>query len=100
MGSLREIVREVVAGYAGKALNGYSYLTISPDGQVFAVVDVAKVRDQRIVNTGLLVRLENDRIIIEHDANDKILLDALLQAGILRSQIVLAYAGETIPEAA
>jgi hypothetical protein len=93
-------VQKVMMGYAGKALNGYSYLTSSADQQVFTVVSVGQVRGQRIVDTGLVVRLRNNRIIIEHDVNDKPLVDALLQAGIPRQQIVLAYAGEAAGEAA
>jgi XisI protein len=85
-------------GYAGEALNGYSYLTSSADQDVFTVVSVGKVRDERIVNTALLVRLVHDLIIIERDINSKPLVDALVQAGISREQIILAYAGEFVPE--
>jgi hypothetical protein len=46
----------------------------------------------------LIVRLEGDTIIIERDINDKALVGALVQAGIPREQIVLAYAGETLKE--
>ena len=44
------------------------------------------------------MRLLEDHIIIERDVNDKSLVDALLQANIPRSQIVLAYAGEPVNE--
>jgi len=56
------------------------------------------IRKKRFARMGLLVRLVRNRIIIEHDMNDKILLDALLQAGIPREMIILAYAGEPVPE--
>jgi hypothetical protein len=46
----------------------------------------------------LLVRLVHDHIVIERDINSKPLVDALMQAGIPRERIVLAYAGEPIPE--
>jgi len=98
MGSLTETVRRVMLGYAGEALNGYSYLTSSADEDVFTVVSVGKVHEERIVNTGLLVRLVHDQIIIERDINSKPLVDALVQAGISREHIILAYAGEAIPE--
>lgn len=55
------------------------------------------IRKERITGMGLLVRLVNDHIIVEHDGNDKMLIDALLQAGIPRESIILAYAGESIP---
>jgi len=97
--SLKETLIHVLKGYAGEAWNGYSYLTSSEDQQVFTVVSVAQVRDKHIVDADLIVRLHNDRIIIERDVNDKILADALMQAGVPRNQIVLAYAGESVEEA-
>ncbi len=98
MNSLRETLKQVMQGYAGKGLNGYSYLTSSESQEIFVVVSFGEVHDKRIADAGLIVRLQNDRIIIEHDINDKILLDALMQAGVPREQIVAAYAGETVEE--
>lgn len=97
---LRETLNQTLQSYAGKALNGYSYLTTSADGDVFTVVSVARFGDERIVDTGLVARLVGDKIVIEHDINDKPLVDALMQAGIPRSQIILAYMGEASPELA
>jgi hypothetical protein len=37
-------------------------------------------------------------VIVEVDNTDKPLVDALVQQGIPREQIVLAYAGETLPD--
>jgi hypothetical protein len=85
-------------GYAGKALNGFSYLTTNANGDVFTIVSVARFGDERIVDTGLVARLSGDKIVVEHDVNDKPLVDALMQAGISRNQIILAYMGETSPE--
>jgi hypothetical protein len=92
------MVRKAIEGYAGEGLNGRAYLTVSPDNQLFTVVDIANVRGQRLVSTSLIVRLVNDRIVIEYDDNNKPLVDALVQTGIPRSQIILAYAGEPIAE--
>ena len=89
-----------MVGYAGQALNGYSYLTRNDDQRVFAVVSVGEVRDKRIADAALIVRLIDEKIIIELDINDKPLVDALVQAGVPREQIFLAYAGEPVPEAA
>jgi hypothetical protein len=100
MDTLRDTLQRIMEGYAGRALNGYSYLLLSPDCQVFAILSVGHVRDRHIVDTGLVARLQDNRIIIERDVNDKPLLDALLQAGVPRSQIVLRYAGESIDHAA
>jgi hypothetical protein len=60
----------------------------------------AKGRSKRYTFASLVAKLANGRIIVEEDRNDKILLDALLQAGVPREQIVLAYAGEPVEEPA
>jgi hypothetical protein len=100
MDSVTDVLVGTMEGYAGRALNGYSYLMSSSDHRVFAVVSVGHVRDRHIVDTGLVARVAGDRVIVERDVNDKPLVDALLQAGIPRERIVLAYAGEVSDEAA
>jgi hypothetical protein len=50
------------------------------------------------VNTGLIVHCIDNLIIVDRDINNKPLVDALVQAGVPRSQIILAYAGEPVPE--
>lgn len=98
MDTLVEKVRAAVQAYAGKDYNGYSYYTESPDATVFAVLTVGLMpNDKRVASANLFVRLAGDQIIIERDMNSKILLDDLLAAGTPRDQIILAYAGESIP---
>ena len=102
MDSLKETLCRVMAGYAGKGFNGISYLTWNETQDVFATVSVAVWKGERIADCGLLVRLLDGLIVIEGDMNDKPLVDALLQAGVPREKIVLAYAGEQMektPEA-
>jgi hypothetical protein len=98
MGTLKQIVREVVSGYAGKVLNGYSYLTHNDDDTVYTVVDVARFKQQHVSGVSVVVRIAGDKVIIERDQNDKPLVDALIQAGAVRENIILAYAGEPVPE--
>ena len=98
MDSLRDKVKQVVSGYAGKALNGISYLTQNDDGSVLTVTDFARIRGKHISGVSLIVRIVDNLIIVERDQNDKIVKDALVQAGIPREQIILAYAGEFVPE--
>jgi hypothetical protein len=100
MDTLKSIVNQVVAGYAGEGLNGVSYLTRSDDGNVLTVTDFARIKGKHVTGVSVVVRLVGDLIIIERDQNDKLVLDALTQAGIPRSQIILAYAGEPLPESA
>jgi hypothetical protein len=98
--NLKEIVKKAVAGYAVKGLNSDAYLTVSPDENLFTVVDIAQVKNQRIVATSLIVRILQHQVIVEHDDNNKPLVDALVQMGVPRNQIILAYAGETVPQVA
>jgi hypothetical protein len=98
MDSLRQTVKQVVAGYAGKVLNGFSYLTHDDDETVFTVVVVARSNGKHVSGVSLVVRIVNNMVIVERDQNDKIVKDALVQAGVPRSQITLVYAGEPVPE--
>jgi hypothetical protein len=99
MDRLRETLIAVLEGYTGKAFNGYSYLTSSADQRHYVVTSVGYVHGQRVVNTGLVVQLVDDTIIIDRDINNRPLVDALLQAGVPRARIILAYAGEPVPAA-
>jgi hypothetical protein len=47
----------------------------------------------------IIARISDDRVIIEADSTNKPLYEALIQAGIPKQYIVLAYAGETEPMA-
>ncbi|MCL4250032.1 MAG: XisI protein [Anaerolineae bacterium] len=100
MVNLKDTVRQVTSEYAGEALNGYTYLTHSDDGSVFTVVGVGTVQGKHVANISLFVRIVGDKVIVERDQNDKPLVDALIQAGVPREQIILAYAGESVPEMA
>ena len=99
MDRLKEILLQELEQYAGEALNGYLYLTKDDTETVFAVVSIARIREKRVVEAGVVVKLEANLIIIERDISNKPLVDALVQNGIPREQIILAYAGEAIPEA-
>jgi hypothetical protein len=84
-------------GYAKYGLNGRGFFAPTEDENLFAVVYLGKTPHERIADAGLMARIFNDKIVIELDINDKMLVDALLQAGVPRDQIVLAYAGESTP---
>lgn len=94
MDTLRATLEPILQGCAAKPLNGESYLTHDEAHAVYTVISIGHFREKRVVNAGLVVRVVGEQVIIEHDANDHPLVDALLQAGIPRSAIVLAYAGE------
>ena len=98
MDQLIDTLKRTLLGYTGKALNGYSILTSSSDERVFTVVTVGYLPHERIVDADLIVQIIGEKFVIEHDANDKPLVDALIQAGVPREQIILAYAGEPVEE--
>lgn len=89
------IVRSVVLNLAGKALNGHSYFAESPSGDLFAIIDISQQPVGRVVSAGVVVRIDGIRVIIERDQNMPAFVDDLIDAGIPREHIVLAYAGET-----
>lgn len=98
MDTLKKIVKTEVAKYAVEGLNGIGYLVCNEAQNVFAVIDIGEFQGKRFVHTGLLVRIIGNTVVIEQDLNNKPLYEALVQAGIPRSQIVLAYAGEKLEE--
>lgn len=100
MDTLQKTLIQELEKYAGKAFNGYSYLMMNSEQTVFSIISIGKVREQEVINLAIAARIENNLIQILRDIHSKPLIDALLQAGIPRSQIILAYAGEAIPESA
>lgn len=99
MATLKQIVYQVVSEYAKDGLNCISYLTQNNDGSLLTVVDIEDGPQVHDMDVSLVVRILGDQIVIERDANNKPAVDALMQAGISRKNIVLAYAGEAVPEA-
>ena len=95
--TLKEILLEELQGYAGEGLNDFAYLTTNEAEQIYTIVDIAQVRDKRLVGMVLVARLTGDQVIIELDRHDKLLVDALQARGVPESQIVLAYRGDALP---
>jgi hypothetical protein len=100
MDSLTDTLVAVMAGYAGPDLNGESFLTHSEDGNMLTVISIGDMRGAHFAVTNLVARLVGSQIVIEHDINNKPLVDALVAAGVPREHILLAYAGETSSYAA
>ncbi len=96
MDRLKHTLQTAMSGYSGNGYHETSYLLMSSGENVFAILSVGEENGHQFAETTLAARLINDHILIEKDTNDKPLVDALVQAGIPRQQIVLAYAGETI----
>ena len=95
--TLKHILLEELGSYTGEGLNDVAYLTTNESEQIYTIVDIARVRDKRLIGTVLVARLANDQVVIELDRHDKLLVDALTARGVPESQIVLAYRGDAIP---
>lgn len=93
---LEQIVRWEIAQYAGGVMNGWGYMLSDEAAHVYGVADIGTFNKKRFVGLDLLVRIADQNVIIETDANSLPLVDA----GVPRNQIVLAYAGEPVPETA
>jgi XisI protein len=100
MDNIKQIVEEELREYAGEGLNGSMYFTQSDDQTIMSIVFVGEIHGRQFTTTSIMLRFVGNRIIIEDDKTNKPLVDALLQAGIPRDQIVLAYAGEKAEETA
>ena len=96
---LTKLLIQEITRYAHDIFNGRSYLTCDTDNQVFAVISVDNNHNEYSGDAGLIVRIDKSNIVIEHDMYDKPLVDALVKTGVPREQIILTYAGETVPEA-
>lgn len=95
--TLTQILLDELEGYTGRGLNDYAYLTTNEAEGIYTIIDIATIRDKRIVGTVLIVRLVANQVVIELDHHDKTLEDALKARGVPESQIVHAYRGESVP---
>ena len=105
MESLNAVVAQEVRKYAAQGVGLKMRLFPILDEQnhtytVIAVDNPRKAKRFTDTDTGIVVfaRIFNDKVVVETDNTDKQLVDALLQQGIPREQIILAYAGEPVPD--
>jgi hypothetical protein len=100
MDNLIPILRQEIEKYAGEAINGYSYLAEDSEHCLFTTVSIAEIKGRHVAFADLIVRVIGDKIVIDDDRNSDPLYEALMEAGIPREQIILAYAGEPVPDTA
>jgi hypothetical protein len=102
MDALTQIVREEIRKYAGngRGANIILFPILDDERRAYTVVAVDYPTRDDIAGVVVLARIVGDKVVIEEDTTNKHLVDALLQRGIPRGQIILAYQGEAIPDAA
>ena len=98
MDTLNELVEREMREYAGEGLNGFTHFTQSDDKVVMSLIFVGQIQGRKFSSISILARIVGQKIVIEDDKTNKPLVDRLVQAGIPREQIILAYAGETVEE--
>lgn len=98
--SLVDIVRREVFLYSGNAQSIKHYTAFDEDKQLYAVIAVPENADLRPAWVPIMARVVDDTVIIDEDTSiDKPLYQALMvNGGVPREKIVLAYKGEKLPE--
>ncbi|MEL6306906.1 MAG: element excision factor XisI family protein [Chloroflexota bacterium] len=101
MDILKQTVCEEVEKYAagGRGANILLFAISDKQRGIYTVTAVDYPQRDDVAGVVVLARIVGNKVVIEEDMTDKKLVDALQQRGILRDQIVLAYAGEPIPDA-
>jgi hypothetical protein len=99
MDRLTEIVKEEVEKYAGmgEGIGVRLFPILDDERKVYTVNAVAHPAREEGYFVVVMARVVGKYVIVEEDVTDKPLLDALLQRGIPREVIVLAYQGEPEP---
>jgi hypothetical protein len=97
MDQLEQILKEEVFKYAGGGFNLKMFPLANADQKVYAVNIIDAPLRKMGAGVVVLARIIEDFIIVEEDNTTKPLVEALMQRGIPRKQIILAYAGEGLP---
>ncbi len=97
---LTDILQREVMDYHGPAFKAKTYYFEDFARQAFTVIIVPEYHYPRKSKTTVTVmaHIVGDTIVVDEDITDRPLYEALMQAGVPREQIVLAYAGETLPD--
>jgi hypothetical protein len=92
-------MRREIDMYAGNSNGGKLYPVLDDLNQTYAVMYVDDKHEDHPVCAVVMARVVGDYIVIDEDTTDKPLVDALvINGGTPREKIILAYAGETLPE--
>jgi hypothetical protein len=92
---LIDVVKREVAEYAWDQADSKAYFLLDAARHVYSVLVVPTYKPQKSLPIIVARVTDHDQVAIETDLTDKPLFDALLKAGVPRSQIIRAYRGET-----
>jgi len=94
---LKSIVEREVKAYAVEGWNVNITFTTDASGHEFVLIAHATEDGKTTTFTSMMVEVVGENIIIHQDHNDPALADTLMQVGIPREKIILAYMGESVP---
>lgn len=97
MAALKEIVRNEVIKYAGSG-RGVNLRILDDERLTYTLTAVDYPRRKETAAIVVLARIVDNCVVIGEDATDKPRVNALIQQGILRENIILAYQRETVPD--
>lgn len=98
MDSLTAVLIQELDKYTGLGVNAIGIPIYDHERHYYSVAIIDYPKRKRPCDLAILARTAGDKIIIEEDKTDKKLVDALLQQEVPREKIILAYAGESVPE--
>jgi hypothetical protein len=98
--SLGNITRREVEKYVGRTPNASMYSLLDDKQQRYGVIIVPEAASERPAYVAVMARIIDDYVVIDEDGTvDKPLYQALMiNGGIPRDHIILAYKGEHIPD--
>lgn len=97
MSDINDVLYDTLKDYAREGLNGIDYFTMNEAHNFFVIAGMGNTMGKRFADAGIIVRVASDFVVIESDYFDPPLVNSLLQAGIPRDKIILAYQGEEVP---
>lgn len=96
---LAQLTKREVERYVADSPMETHYASLDDKHHVYAVLAVGNRPQPTYVEVVVMARVVDDFIVIEQDTTDKPLYEALMvNGGVPREKIVLAYAGETLPD--
>lgn len=97
MDTLSDKVRETVFRYAASGFSHQAFPVVNEDKHLYAVLAIDTPVRKHPAAIVVSARIQNDLVIIDEDITDRPLIDALIENGIPREKIILAYLGDSIP---
>jgi hypothetical protein len=93
---LAVVVRHEVEDYVSPSPNATMYFMEEDVHQLYAAISIPHHHQQQ-VRIVVMAQVVGERVIIHEDITDRPLYEALVQAGVSRDAIILAYEGEEVP---